>query len=67
MNSTANLYNSTSTMDIAEGPSDDINKKPEKRKNFIVRALLWHYGNTVNNTTPEQFEKEKYVVGKVKL
>lgn len=67
MNSTANLYNSTSTMDIVEGQMDDLNKKPEKRKNFIARGLLWHYGNTKSNVTPEQFEKEKYVVGKLKF
>lgn len=67
MHSTANLYNSSSTMDIAEGPTDDLNKTPEKRKNFIVRALLWHYGNTACNVTPEQFEKEKYVIGKLKF
>lgn len=68
MNSTANLYNSSSTMDIADGAmGDDQNKKPEKRKNFIARALLWHYGNTACNVTPEQFEKEKYVIGKLKF
>lgn len=67
MNSTANLYNSQSSMDIAEGPTDDTNKKPEKRKNFVVRALLAHYGNTACNITAEQFEKEKYVIGTVKF
>ncbi|KAJ6647167.1 L-lactate transporter, partial [Pseudolycoriella hygida] len=74
MNSTANLYNSTSSMDInkssmdiAEDPTDVQKKKPEKRKNFIVRALLWHYGNTKCNVSAEQFEREKFIFGKVKF
>lgn len=54
-------------MDIVEGPTPEDNKKQEKRKNFIVRALLAHYGNTTCNITAEQFEKEKYVCGKVKF
>lgn len=67
MNSTANLYHNSSTMDIVEGPMNDLNKKPEKRKNFVARGLLWHYGNTKCAIAPEQFEKEKYLIGKVKF
>lgn len=67
MNSTANLYSSSSSMDIAEGPAHDVNKKPEKRKNFVVRALLRHYGDTTCTITAEQFEKEKFLIGQIKF
>lgn len=39
----------------------------QSKKNPVVRAVAWHFGNTTCSISQQQFEKEKYLFGNVKF
>lgn len=38
-----------------------------RRKNPITRAIIWHYSNTKCSIKQAQFDKEKYLISKIKF
>lgn len=38
-----------------------------RKENPIVRAFLWHFGNTTSTITQPQFEKEKHLIWNIKF
>lgn len=38
-----------------------------RKRNPIIRAIIWHYSNTKCSITQTQYEREKYLISKVKF
>lgn len=41
--------------------------KQRKKRNLITRAIIWHYSNTKCLIKPAQYEKEKYLISKIRF
>ncbi|KAJ6636571.1 Cyclic nucleotide-gated cation channel alpha-3 [Pseudolycoriella hygida] len=46
---------------------DQTAETNQPKRNPVVRAVAWHFGNTKCSIDQQQYEKEKYLFGKVKF
>ncbi|KAJ6635273.1 putative MFS-type transporter YhjX, partial [Pseudolycoriella hygida] len=47
--------------------TDPCNVESQKKRNYFVDAVLWHFGTTTSLITEEQIEKERYLISNIKF